>query len=194
MTYEYSAQNHDWDLTLQAAGDLLKLGAGLEQINAQDMKSKIFACYSGSMLLSFSAIESFSNSVAFSMPQSEKFEAFDYENYKKTRRFWEKLSLLSSAIGEEIDKSEGLFQNIAEMQNWRNLVTHSSPYQIDSVKIENTVKDPKTLNMPYKSRQYTSRVNFDYAKKFYSTAVEYIEFMKSKTGLNPRATVIYKPE
>ena len=79
---------------------------------------KRFSCLVGSMLLSFSAIESFSASVAFSMPREDRFKEFDFAKYRRTSWFWDKIEMLFSAIPYVIDKSQGIFKVIGEMQNW----------------------------------------------------------------------------
>jgi hypothetical protein len=136
MPYDYSAENHDWDLTLRAAQDLLTASQLLASSSTQ--KSFEFSQFTASMLLSFCAIESFSASIAFCMASDERFKSFDFEQYKRTQRFWDKIELLCSALSLKVDKSQGLFQQIQEMQEWRNLVTHASPYKVDATRVEKT--------------------------------------------------------
>ena len=64
MSYEYSAQNHDWDLTLRAASDLVTAGIHLDQKPGEGTRSMAFSHFTGGMVLSFAAVESFSASVA----------------------------------------------------------------------------------------------------------------------------------
>src|SRR4051812_23408848 len=104
------------------------------------------ASFSGSMLLSFCAIESFSASVAFSIPRDDRFKNFDFEKYRKLSRFWDKIELLFAAIPHPIDRSLGLFQKVGDMQDWRNLVTHASPYGIEKTSIPNTTTAPLKLH------------------------------------------------
>ncbi len=125
------------------------------------------------------------------MPHDERFKAFDFSRYKKTSRFWEKLELLFGAIPYEIDKSQGLFQDIGEMQEWRNLVTHASPYEIEKTIIPDTTKAPGRLHAPYAMKMYTRRVKLQSAKKFYQTAVSFVTLVTELTGIEPRATVTY---
>ena len=122
MPHKYSAENHDWDLTLYAARELFQVGRIMNERPRTGTLSMGFSAFVGSMLLSFSAIESFSASVAFSMPQTERFRDFNFDIYRRTQRFWGKIELLFSATGQVIDKSQGIFQSILEMQQWRNLV------------------------------------------------------------------------
>ena len=69
-----------------------------------------FSFFTGGMVLAFAAIESFSASVAFAMQSEERFAGFDFQKYRTKRAFWDKMELLMSAAGIEIDKSRGLFR------------------------------------------------------------------------------------
>jgi hypothetical protein len=192
MSHVHSAENHDWDLTLTAAWNLLMAGQAVNHLPTPGVpKEKEFSCFTGSMLLSFCAIESFSASVAFSMPREERFKDFDFTKYRRTRSFWEKLQLLCNAIPYQIDRSQGLFQRIGEMQDWRNLVTHASPYEIGDASIENTTDEPMKLHVPFHIKEYVRRVNPDSAKGFYRAAFEYIVLIKKLTGIEPRARATY---
>ncbi len=192
MPHECSAQNHDWDLTLRASHELLMLGQFVEKNSKAETSSKIFSCWTGSMLLSFCAIESFSASVAFSMPSHERFRDFDFKKYKSLSRFWDKIELLCGKIQIKIDKSEGLFQKIGEMQQWRNLVTHASPYDIPATLVTDTVDAPRKLHKPFKHKEDASTTNVQNAKEFHSMAFDYIELIKTRSGIDPRATASYK--
>jgi len=192
MPHQYSAENHDWDLTLRAAWSLLMSGQAVQHLPTPGSAAeKQFSCFLGSMVLSFSAIESFSASVAFSMPRVERFKSFDFERYRRTTQFWSKIEMLCEGIPYPIDKSQGLFQVIRVMQDWRNLVTHSRPYAIENTEIENTTDAPLKLHKSFHDQEYTRRVNLDNAKKFYLTAVKYTELITELTGINPRAMASY---
>lgn len=192
MAYEFSAQNHDWDLTLEASHVLLMLGQLFDRSSTKKVPRKNFSCLTGSMLLSFCAIESFSASVAFSMPSEDRYRDFDFEKYKQAQRFWDKIEMLCSAIQINIDKSKGIFQKIDEMRRWRNLVTHSSPYDIPPTIVADTVDAPRKLHKPFEHKQYARTTDVQNAKTFYLTASEYIELIKTRSGIDPRATVSYK--
>lgn len=186
---KYSAENHDWDLTLSAAGNLLMIGHALKDVpTTSTIRAQPFSCYVGSMLLSFSAIESFSASVAFSMPRVDRYRGFDYAKYRKASRFWVKIDMLCEAIEYVPDKSQGMFQFIGEMQNWRNLVTHSSPYRIEETTVANSTDASSKLHKPFHDKEYTRRVNLENATKFYLTAGEYIALLTKLSGMGPRAT------
>lgn len=191
MPHLYSAENHDWDLTLRAAWSLLMTGQAVKHLPTPGSEEeKRFSCFTGSMLLSFSAIESFSASVAFSMSRHERFQGFDFKHYCTTKRFWSKLEMLCAAIPYTIDKSQGLFQSISEMQQWRNLVAHASPYEIEETPIHDSLQTPK-LHAPFRIKEYSRKVNFKCAQEFYSTAYNYIGLIKTETGIDPRASATY---
>src|SRR3546814_3866805 len=105
------------------------------------------------MVLSFAAIESYSASVAFAMQSDHRFSGFDFHQYRKTRPFWDKVGLLMAAAEIEIDKSKALFHNIRQMQEWRILVTHASPYAIEPTGIYDTTMDPRQLHERLKEHQ-----------------------------------------
>lgn len=192
MPHEYFAENHDWDLTLHAAFELLKVGEMMDKRPRTGSMSMGFSAFTGSMLLSFSSIESFSASVAFTMPQTDEFSDFDFDTYRRERAFWRKLELLFTATNQTVDKSKGLFQTISDMQRWRNLVTHSSPYRIEAVEIENTTLAVSKLHKPKQIKEYVRSVDARTAAKFYRAALEYIEFLKSGSGLEPRAQAEFR--
>lgn len=192
MPHEYSAQNHDWDLTLHAAGELVRAGLAMDKKPRTGNLSMGFSFFTGGMVLAFAAIESFSASVAFAMQSEERFAGFDFQKYRRKRSFWDKMELLMSAAGIEIDKSQGLFHDIGQMQQWRNLVTHSSPYEIGPTEIPDTIKAPGRLHRKTMHLDYARMANRKNAPKFYNTAVAYIDLLKERTGLEPHASVSYK--
>lgn len=153
-----------------------------------------FSFFTGSMVLSFAAIESFSASVAFLMSSDQRFPMFDFESYRKAQRFWDKMSLLMTAVGLKIDKGNGLFQQIGQMQKWRNLVAHASPYEIEPIEISDTIKAPAKLHARQTHLDYTRSADADNAKNFYTTACTYIDLVSEKTGIDPRASVTYKSQ
>jgi hypothetical protein len=192
MPHQYSAENHDWDLTLRAAWSLLMSGQAVNHLPTPGTPAeKEFSCYTGSMVLSFCAVESFSASIAFSMPKEQKFSNFDFDRYRRTFRFWDKVEQIFASIPYPVDRSQGLFQTINEMQEWRNLVAHSSPYEIETTTIQNTTDAPRRLHEPFYRKEYTRRVRLENAKQFYMTAINYIELLTSLTGINPRASATY---
>ena len=126
------------------------------------------------------------------MPSDDRFSDFDFEEYKRGSRFWDKIEMLCSAVQLEIDKSQGLFQKIGDMQRWRNLVTHASPYDIPRTIIAETVEAPRKLHEPFENKQYPRMANLEVAKAFHLTAYDHIQLIKTSPGIDPRATVSYE--
>jgi len=186
MPYEYSAENHDWNLTLRASVNLLKLGRV-----SKDNNELRFSCLTGSMLLSFSAIESHINSISFAMSRDNKFKDFNYTEYQELFRFWDRLELVGVALNLEMDKSNGLFQVVEQMRGWRNSLTHSTPYSIEITEIVET-SDSRKLHKSYEHREYAKSVNVEKATKFYNTSIELINLFEKESGLQPRSMCSYK--
>jgi hypothetical protein len=191
LPYEYSAQNHDWDLTLHAAVELIKTGLAMDARPRTGNLSMGFSFFTGGMVLSFAAIESFSASVAFCMQSDQRFPNFDFQRYRAERRFWDKMEMLMSAAGIEANKGSGLFQQIVKMQDWRNLVTHASPYEIEPTEIPDPSRAPQ-LHRKEHHRDYARTADAESAKRFYAHAVSYIELVRQRTGINPQAFASYK--
>lgn len=78
------------------------------------------------------------------------------------------------------------------MQIWRNALSHASPYEIEKTEIQDTVKDSPKLHVPFHDKEYARSVNVNDAKKFYSTAFDYIDLVKKASGIEPRASCTYK--
>ncbi|MEY9198424.1 hypothetical protein ABIA16_003540 [Sinorhizobium fredii] len=179
-------------MTLYAAAQLIKAGLVADKQAKTGTVSMGFSFFTGGMLLSFAALESFSASVAFTMPSTPGYESFDFKAYQSARRFWDKMEMLCSAAGIVADKSQGLFQRVEQMQQWRNLVTHAQPFEIESTVIQSTTKEPGKLHKKHHRKDYIRSVDAETAKSHYKTAVEFIDLIKEKTGIDPRASASYK--
>lgn len=185
MPFEYYAENYDWDLTLRTSWNLLMLGQ-----EAMKNPEQQFSCYTGSMLLSFCAVESYMNSIAFAMSRDGKYKEFSYSEYNELIRFWERLEELCQKLEIAINKSSGTFQVIEQMRGWRNSLVHSTPYSIETTEIVET-KESRKLHKKYEHRAYTKSVSLKNVKKFYQSALEVIETIKSASGIDPRAMCSY---
>jgi hypothetical protein len=192
MAYEYSAQNHDWDMTMLASTKLMQAGVVADKQERTGNMSMGFAFFTGGMVLAFAAMESIADSIAFTMKDEPRFPAFDFEKYRRTTRFWDKMEMLCSAAGISVDKSQGIFQRIDQMQHWRNLVTHASPYEIEPTVIVDTIKEPGKLHKKWHRQDYLRSVDLQNAKMFHETALEFIDLIKKATDLDPRAMASYK--
>ncbi len=192
LPYSYSSQNHDWDLTLNAAAELIKAGLAMDKLPRKGSLSTGFSYFVGGMVLSFAAIESFSASVAFQMNSDDRFPDFDFQAYRSKKRFWDKMEMLMAAARIKMNQGEGLFQKITEMQKWRNLVTHASPYEIESGDLQDTTNSVRKLHSKTRHLDYTRMARPDSAKDFYETAVAYIELVRERSGIDPRASASYQ--
>lgn len=191
--YKYSAENHDWDLTLHSARELLQLGRAMERTQSKKGSlSQGFACFTGSMVLSFSAIESILASIAFKM-RGNDFDAFNFEDFRKARAFWSRVDLVAAVLDIRIDKSTGLFKTIVEMQQWRNLVTHASPFEIQTTLITDTTNDPPRLHKRLRDKDYTRKATAQDATRFYGAAVEFVDLLIKASGVRPNAFASYEP-
>lgn len=191
MSYVYSAQNHDWDLTLHAASELIKAGIYMDQKPREGTLSMGFSYLTGGMVLSFAAIESFSASVAFCMASDPRYLDFDFDAYRKTFRFDAKMKTLMKAADIEVDWGSGLFQRIATMQRWRNLVTHATPYQITPTQIDAPSYSPALHTAKHHALEYARSCDIETAREFYAAAFDFIKLVKDKTGINPCASATY---
>jgi hypothetical protein len=163
----------------------------MEGQSATNDKELQFSCYSGSMLLSFCAVESFMNSIAFLMSRDQKYKEFIYPEYDQLKHFWDRMGMVCKVIGIAIDKSSGIFQVIDQMRGWRNSLVHSSPYSIEITEIVST-KHSRKLHRKYEYREYSKSVRLERAKKFYLTTGDLIKQIQKVAGFNPRAMCSYK--
>jgi hypothetical protein len=185
MPYEYSAQNHDWDMTLRAAWNLVMTGQAAKGKNELE-----FSCLTGGMILSFCAVESFINSIAFVAPSKQEYAHFDYEAYTKIRNFWGRLKAVCSILNIAIDQSQGVFKILEEMRVWRNALVHFSPYSIEPTAIDIPIES-KELHTEFRSQEYTKSVTVEKAKEFYGCAFQIIDLIEKTSGLSPRASCTY---
>lgn len=187
MAYEYEAENHDWDMTLRAAWKLVMTGQAVAKQDAE----LSFSCFAGSMLLSFCAIESLLNSVAFKMAQGDKFSQFDHGKYLKHRGIWQKLNAIGQHAGISIDKSIDPFKKFEEMRVWRTAIVHSKPYGVDRTTID-VPSASKDLHVNFHSQQYTRSVTSECAQSFYGCAFDVTDLVIKSTGIYPRPSCTYK--
>ena len=143
------------------------------------------------MLLSFCAIESYITSIAFSMSRDERYKGFNYRQYKKQNKFWDKIEMICNSLGINIDQSSEPFKTIEAMRKWRNSLVHASPYSIETVQIVET-KDSRELHDKLTDHPYTKTVRIDDAKAFYHATIDLIQLVKKASGLEPRAMCSYK--
>jgi hypothetical protein len=181
-----SGENHDWDLTLRAAYELLQVGLALHERKSSGSLSVGFAHFTGSMVLSYAAIESYSASTAFCMSRHPNYADFEFDLYRRSFRFKDKIERIYDAAGRQIDWSQGLFQKIKGMQDWRNLVVHSSPYAFSETDATAAAKSSKRGG-----KTYAGDAGPIFARDFFDTAEKYIEGLEELTGLKPTTHVVF---
>lgn len=188
MSWEYYFENHDWDMTLKAAATLVQLG------NAQpkgDDRTIEFSCHTGGMLLSFSSIESFTNSVAFCLARAAGDDSFDYQRYLKQRSFWGRVDAICDHLKIPADRSVEPFGTIDEMREWRNALVHTSPFALEPMLVEAPDKipplEPKLVRL-----DYAREVERERANAFYKATYDFIELVSSTSGIEPKAHVTYR--
>lgn len=177
---EYSAQNHNWGMTLHFAHRLLFLGQSKKvesfmkaSCKEQGLNGSAFneSALVGSMLLSIFAIESITTSVAFEILEN------DFNNFDKNRGIKDRIKALFKKINTTINFSEEPFKTIKEMQDWRNSIAHFKPYKISSTTI-NQIEEVSNLHAKYTKNDYLNFISEENAKHFYTTAYNYIELLK----------------
>src|SRR3546814_11569261 len=78
LPQEYSAQPHDWDLTLAAAAELTKAGLAADSRPTTRTLSRGFPYFTGGMVLSFSSIARHSASVPFAIQYDHRLPGLDF--------------------------------------------------------------------------------------------------------------------
>jgi hypothetical protein len=134
MPWEYHYENHDWDMTLASAKELFDAGG---RAPVTDKENRSLSYYTASMLLSFCAVESFTNSLAFLLHKGGT-KNFNYVRYGRISGVWGRIELVAQALDQEIDKSRQPFAMLEVMRDWRNELAHSKPFSVE----------PKVVNDP----------------------------------------------
>lgn len=173
-------------MVLAAAGELVKIGVRLPQSETR----QVFASLSGGMLLSFCAVESFMNSVAFKMQTDPRYRAFDYARYLKKRNFWDRMKAECTALEIDIALDAEPLRTIEQMRQWRVSLVHFEPTSIPETAIQDT-REVHALSAKFHDRTFAVHVNVENAKKFYGGALQTIELIEKKSGITPSASVTY---
>jgi hypothetical protein len=184
--YDYRGENHDWDMTLASAGTLLAVG----EAPGTDKRVE-FATLTASMLLSLTAVESFTNSVAFLLPEKRPDLAFNHRRYKALRGFWPKVNKICSAASIKVSEEQSIFEVLAEAHRWRNLLVHTEPYSVTAIAIENTRSAIEALHGPHRNKEYTRSVTPLNARRFFEAAKNYVSLIMDATQVEPRASATY---
>ncbi|MCB9748025.1 MAG: hypothetical protein H6755_06435 [Candidatus Omnitrophica bacterium] len=182
---EYASEHHNWDMTMRASSDLLTIGELSKGVSYR------FSAFTGSMLLSISALESFLNSFASFF---EKGDSFSWEEYER-KSIEDKLEFCFQRYSLEIKKGERPFQTVKKAISWRNSLIHYKPIYVDPVVIASDYdikKLPQRSISNKKSKPYENLVDRKFAKQFNNDIIMIIQGLIKVSGINPRAQCSYK--
>lgn len=152
MNWEYYYENHDWDMTLASAKELLDAG---NRVPVSATENRSISYYTASMLLAFCSVESFVNSLAFLLHNAGA-KGFNYKRYGRISGIWNRLQFVAQALNYEVDQKRQPYSTFARMRDWRNELVHSKPFSIE----------PKLIADPSDARDLTH----DGAKSSYKLA------------------------
>lgn len=183
--WEYYLENHDWDMTLAAARELLKTG---QAIQAEKGECHHLSHYSGAMLLSFCAFESFINSLAFLTHRSGR-GGLNYRRYTRINGLWGRVDALAIALNITVQRSRQPFVTIEDMRKWRNEMVHSQPFSVEPVLIASPDRGHEVAGA---NQSYLTRVTRRDAHSFYRAALVGIARLKRASGLDPTTHVSYR--
>ncbi|MCP4990269.1 MAG: hypothetical protein GY928_30795 [Colwellia sp.] len=184
---KYSSENHNWDLTVMASSRLVTLGRSLEK------KDYSFSAFSGAMLLAVAGLESFLNSIAYSLSTND--DKFPYSDFEK-KKIEEKLDFFLERFNITFKKGERPYQTVKKATTWRNSLVHSKPTYVEETEISPGY-DTKKLPLQHtttdnKYPPYEKFVTEENANRFNRDIIEVIEKIKTVSGIDPRAQCVYQ--
>jgi hypothetical protein len=172
----YRFENHDWDMTLHAARRLAEMGR-----DAAGDRSAAFSCSTGAMLLSFCAVESFANSVAFARFGGERGDS-RYRAYLRARGLKAKLAVVCKNLEIPLDWGIEPWTTIDKMRTWRNALVHTSPYVIESdTELSNSEARRRESELGFYN--YPIEVTANRGVEFFNAAHSFIEKIESALGI-----------
>jgi hypothetical protein len=183
--YTYHGENHDWDLVLRAANVVLQSAQ-----HFRDKREIAFSSQMASMLLSFTAIESFTASIAFKMDQSEAFQ-LNFARFAQLRGFWAKVNAVCEAAHWDSQADAEPFRQMRNMHEWRNNLVHSRPSRV----VETDILDPQEiheLHKPFHNDEAVRFVNEENCVAYFNAAKAYVDELERLTGIQPRSFAAYK--
>jgi hypothetical protein len=188
MQWEYSYENHDWDMTLGAARELIAAG---DRIAAEQSDGRFLSYYTGSMLLSFCAVESFVNSLAYVLHRSAGDSRFNYRKYGRINGIWKRLEEIAKTINVRVDRSRQPFARLARMRDWRNDMVHSQPFSVAPVLLDHP-DQARGIPAGNGAQSYLRFVTRSQAHAFYRGAFVTIARLQRASGLEPTTYVAYR--
>ena len=183
---KYLSENHNWDLTIRASSRLVDIGRSLK-------KDYSFSAFTGAMLLAVTGLESFLNSIGYSVSTNDKkFSFIDFER----KRIVEKLDFLLEKFSVSLKKGERPYQTVKKAITWRNSLAHSKPTYVDETEISPGY-DIRKLPLQHvttfnKCHPYENSVNEENANIFNKDIIQVIKAIIADSGIDPRAKCVYK--
>jgi hypothetical protein len=185
MQWEYYLENHDWDMTLAAARELLSSG---QQVQAERGEGHHLSYYTAAMLLAFCAFESFINSLAFVAHRGGN-TRLNYRKYTRLSSIWGRFEALTKALGITIEPSRQPFATLDQMRNWRNDMVHAKPFSVEPVPIQSP---DRAREVASSDRSYLALVSRRHARAFYRAAFVGIARLRRASGLDATTHVSYR--
>ena len=183
---KYSSENHNWDLSIMASSRLVTLGRSL------DKKNYSFSAYTGGMVLAVTGLESFLNSMAYSVARNDS--EFNYDEFEEST-IEEKLDYFLAKFNVSIKKGKRPYQTVKKAIKWRNSLAHSKPTFIEETEItlgDDIRKIPlQHIATSNKYPPYENLVSEKNADRFNRDIIQIITEITKVSGINPRTQCTY---
>jgi hypothetical protein len=183
--FKYHGENHEWDLILRASNVLYQAAQHFRERN-----EIAFANQLGSMVLAFTAIESFTASAALKLSQKDD-RLFSFEKFCSLRGFWPKINMVCEAGSVDPRGLEEPFPTIRHMHQWRNNLIHSTPYRVDENEILDT-NEVFALHASFHDQEAIRFVNEDRAEAYWNAALTYVDLIRDRCGVDPHSFAGYQ--
>lgn len=183
--FKYHGENHEWDLILRASNVLYQAG---HHFRAQNEIA--FANQLGSMVLAFTAIESFTASAAFKLSRKDD-PPFSFERFCSLRGFWPKINMVCEVGGIDPRSLEEPFLTIRQMHRWRNNIIHSTPYRVEETEISDT-NEVFELHASFHDQEAVRFVSEDRAEAYWKAALTYCDLIRDRCRVDPRSFAGYQ--
>jgi len=182
---KFSSEHHNWDMTVAASSHLVVAGRLADGHHS-------FSAFTGSMVLAVAGLESFLNSVGYSISKSGC--GLNFEKFEK-KPIGAKVDFILQQYKIEIDRNERPYVTISEAVVWRHSLVHSKPSYVEEVQIGNMSEvaglPVQHSSQSYQYAPYENHVNEANADRFNRDVVQIIELIKDASGIDPRAQCTY---
>jgi hypothetical protein len=183
---KYSSENHNWDLTIMASSRLVNLGRILKK------KDYSFSAFTGAMILAVTGLESFLNSMAYSVGKNDATFVFDgFEN----KSIEDKLEYFLEIFSVNLKKGVRPYQTVKLAIKWRNSLAHSKPTYVEETEITYgyDIRKLPTQHISTKNKYppYEKYVSEQNANRFNRDIIQVINEIKKASGIDPRAHCLF---